>query len=169
LASSQRGRLTPLSCTGRVATTPPVPAGLAAFGGGTLCDVLLDRRTFLWVQHANWVWALLALCVGATLMLPARRFEPTEHATQWPDALDLGLFSASGTQIALGQDLPAIVALLMGVVTAVFGGVLRDIVINEISRAFRDRQPYVCAFVGGWMMVAAPSSRTPVASAPRTC
>jgi uncharacterized membrane protein YeiH len=115
------------------------------------------------------VWALLALCVGATLMLPARRFEPTEHATQWPDALDLGLFSASGTQIALGQDLPAIVALLMGVVTAVFGGVLRDIVINEISRAFRDRQPYVCAFVGGWMMVAAPSSRTPVASAPRTC
>jgi len=43
--------------------------------------------------------------------------------------------------------------MLMGVVTAAFGGVLRDIVVNEIPRAFKDRQPYaVCAFVGGWVV-----------------
>jgi uncharacterized membrane protein YeiH len=150
--------------------TPPVPAGLAAFGGGTLRDVLLDRRPFFWVEHANWVWALLALCVGAMLMLRARRFEPTERAMQWPVELGLGLFSASGTQFALGQELPAIVAVLIVMVDAVFGGVLRDSVANEIPRAFRDRQPYaVCAFVGGQVAVAAHSSRTPVASAPRTC
>jgi uncharacterized membrane protein YeiH len=90
------------------------------------------------------------------LVLRARHFEPTERAMQWPDALGLGLFSASGTQIALDQGLPAIVAVLMGVVTAAFGGVLRDIVVNEIPRAFRDRQPYaVCAFAGGWVVVAA--------------
>ena len=75
---------------------------------------------------------------------------------QWPDALGLGLFSAGGTQLALAQGLPAIVAVLMGVVTAVFGGVLRDIVLNEIPTAFRDHRPYaVCAFVGGWVLVAA--------------
>ncbi len=38
-----------------------VVAGLAAFGGGTLRDILLDRRPFFWVQHATWLWVLLAL------------------------------------------------------------------------------------------------------------
>lgn len=130
--------------------------GLAAFGGGTLRDVLLDRRPFFWVEHAHWLWALLGLCVGAMLFLRRRHFAITERAMQWPDALGLGLFSAGGTQLALAQGLPAIVAVLMGVVTAVFGGVLRDIVLNEIPTAFRDHRPYaVCAFVGGWVLVAA--------------
>jgi uncharacterized membrane protein YeiH len=133
-----------------------VVAGLAAFGGGTLRDVLLDRRPFFWVAHAEWLWALLALCVGAMLFLRARHFAPTETAMQWPDALGLGLFSASGTQLALGQDLPAIVAVLMGVITATFGGVLRDIVCNEIPTALRDHRPYaVCAFAGAWVLVGA--------------
>ena len=131
-------------------------AGLTAFGGGTLRDVLLDRRPFFWVEHATWLWALLALCIAAMIFLRARHFAPTARAMQWPDALGLGLFSASGTQIALAQGLPAIVAVLMGVVTAVFGGVLRDIVCNEIPSAFRDHRPYaVCAFAGGWVVVAA--------------
>jgi uncharacterized membrane protein YeiH len=133
-----------------------VVSGLTAFGGGTLRDVLLDRRPFFWVEHAHWLWALLALCIVAMFVLHARHFEPTERAMQWPDALGLGLFSASGTQLALAQDMPAIVAVLMGVVTAVFGGVLRDIVVNDIPRAFRDRQPYaVCAFAAGWVVVGA--------------
>jgi uncharacterized membrane protein YeiH len=133
-----------------------VVAGLAAFGGGTLRDVLLDRRPFFWVEHALWLWALLGLCIAAMGWLRLRHFAPTERAMQWPDALGLGLFSASGTQIALAQGLPAIVAVLMGVVTAVFGGVLRDIVCNEIPSAFRDHRPYaVCAFAGGWVLVGA--------------
>jgi uncharacterized membrane protein YeiH len=37
-------------------------SGLAAFGGGTLRDVLLDQRPFFWVRHADWLWGLLALC-----------------------------------------------------------------------------------------------------------
>jgi uncharacterized membrane protein YeiH len=132
-----------------------VVAGLAAFGGGTLRDVLLDRRPFFWVAHSGWwLWGLLALCIGAMAFLRARHFAPTRRAMQWPDALGLGLFSASGTQIAFAQDLPAVVAVLMGVVTGTFGGVLRDIVCNEIPTAFRDHQPYaVCAFAGGWVFV----------------
>ena len=133
-----------------------VVAGLTAFGGGTLRDVLLDRRPFFWVQHANWLWALLALCAAAMLFMRGRHIAPTERAMQWPDALGLGLFAASGTQIALGLQMPAIVAVLMGMVTAVFGGVLRDVVCNEIPRAFSDHRPYaVCAFAGGWVLVGA--------------
>lgn len=134
-----------------------VVAGLAAFGGGTLRDILLDRRPFFWMQHAAWIWALLGLCCFAMLLLRARHFEVTERAMLWPDAIGLGLFSASGAQIALGMDMPAIVAVVMGVITAVFGGVLRDIVCNEIPTAFRDHRPYaICAFAGTWVLVVAP-------------
>jgi uncharacterized membrane protein YeiH len=133
-----------------------IVAGLAAFGGGTLRDVLLYRRPFFWVEHAGWLWGLLALCVAAMVFMRARHFAPTERAMLWPDALGLGLFSASGTQLALDQGLPAIAAVLMGVVTATFGGVLRDIVCNEIPTAFRDHRPYaVCAFAGAWVLVLA--------------
>ena len=130
-------------------------AGLAAFGGGTLRDVLLDRRPFFWVEHAIWLWPLLFVCIAAMMFMRARHLEPTERAMQWPDALGLGLFSAGGTQLALVHEQPAIVAVLMGVVTATFGGVLRDIVCNEIPTAFRDHRPYaVCAFAGGRRIVA---------------
>jgi uncharacterized membrane protein YeiH len=134
-----------------------VVAGLAAFGGGTMRDILLDRRPFFWMEHASWLWALLALCILAMLFLRARHFEVTERAMLWPDAIGLGLFSASGAQIALDMQMPAIVAVMMGVVTAVFGGVLRDIVCNEIPSAFRDHRPYaICAFIGTWILVIAP-------------
>ena len=49
-----------------------VVAGLAAFGGGTLRDILLDRRPFFWVEHAAWLWALFALCLAAMLFMRAR-------------------------------------------------------------------------------------------------
>lgn len=139
-----------------------VVAGLAAFGGGTVRDVLLDRRPLFWVEHAGWLWGLLALCIGALLFMRARHLEPTERAMHWPDAIGLGLFSAHGTQIALDSGMPAIVAVLLGMVTAVFGGVLRDVVCNEIPRAFNDHRPYaICAFIGGWVLVAAQALALP--------
>lgn len=131
-----------------------VVAGLAAFGGGTVRDILLDRRPLFWVQHASWVWVLMAVCVAAMLFMRTQHLEPTERAMQWPDALGLGLFTASGTQIALQAGMPAVVAVILGMVTAVFGGVLRDVVCNDIPRAFSDHRPYaVCSFAGGWVMV----------------
>jgi len=139
-----------------------VVGGLAAFGGGTLRDVLLDRRPFFWVEHAGWVWGLIVLCIAAMTFMRAQHQEPTERAMQWPDALGLGLFAANGTQIALEASMPGIVAVLMGMVTAVFGGVLRDIVCNEIPKAFRDHRPYaVCAFIGGWIVVLCQAAQAP--------
>lgn len=139
-----------------------VVGGLAAFGGGTVRDVILDRRPLFWVQHAGWLWALLGLCIAAMIFMRARHLEPTERAMQWPDAIGLGLFTASGTQIALDGGMPTIVAVLLGMVTAVFGGVLRDVVCNEIPRAFNDHRPYaICSFAGGWVLVAAQSVAMP--------
>jgi uncharacterized membrane protein YeiH len=127
---------------------------LAAFGGGTLRDLLLDQRPFFWVRHVDMLWGVLALCILAMLFLRHKHFEPTERAIQWPDALGLGLFTAVGVHQALDTQLPALVAVLMGVITGVFGGVLRDIVCNEIPSAFSDHRPYaVCAFAGGRVYV----------------
>ena len=140
-----------------------VVAGLAAFGGGTVRDLILDRRPLFWVEHAGWLWALLVLCVAAMVFMRARHLEPTERAMQWPDAIGLGLFTASGTQIALDSGMSSIVAVLLGMITAVFGGVLRDLVCNEIPRAFHDHRPYaVCSFAGAWVLVAAQSMALPV-------
>jgi uncharacterized membrane protein YeiH len=131
-----------------------VVAGLAAFGGGTLRDVLLDRRPFFWVQNTELLWLVFLLAVVSMMFMRARHFEPTERAMQWPDALGMGLFCASGTQLALNMEMPALVAVLMGMITAVFGGVLRDVVCNDIPRAFSDHRPYaLCAFLGGWVLV----------------
>jgi len=129
-------------------------SGLAAFGGGTLRDVLLDRRPFFWIENSIWVWFLIAVCIVALLFMRARHLEPTQRAMQWPDAIGLGFFAAGGTQLALTAQVPAIIAVIMGVVTAIFGGVLRDIVVNEIPKAFSDHIPYsVIAFTGGWIVV----------------
>ena len=85
-----------------------VVAGLAAFGGGTLRDVLLDRRPLFWIEHPGWLWGVLALGIAAMLLMRARHLAPTERAMQWPDAIGLALFNASGLQIALAAGLPAL-------------------------------------------------------------
>ena len=129
-----------------------VVAFLAAFGGGTLRDLLLDERPFFWVRHVELLWGVLVLSVLAMLFLRTRHFQVTERAMQWPDALGLGLFAATGAHQALLLEMPALVAVLMGIVTGVAGGVLRDVVCNQIPSAFSDHRPYaVCAFVGGWV------------------
>lgn len=131
-----------------------VVTGAAAFGGGTLRDVLLDRRPFFWVEHSGWLWLILLMCLLAMGFMRHKHIQLTARAIQFPDALGLGLFTALGTQIALDMQLPTIICVVMGVMTAVFGGVLRDIFCNEIPKAFNDHQPYaVIAFIGSLFVV----------------
>ena len=139
---------------------------LCAFGGGTLRDLLLDQRPFFWVRHVEVLWGVFALCLLTMLFLRPRHFVLTEKAIQWPDALGLGLFTAIGVHQSLLLGLPGIVAVMMGVISAVFGGVLRDIVCNEIPSAFSDHQPYaVCGFAGGWVLVGAQAIGAPASMA----
>ena len=129
-------------------------SGLTAFGGGTLRDILLDRRPFFWIENSALVWVLIGICLIALVFMRTRHLEPTQQAMQWPDAVGLGAFTAGGTQLALDGQVPAIIAVIMGVLTAIFGGVLRDIVVNEIPKAFSDHIPYsVIAFTGAWVVV----------------
>jgi uncharacterized membrane protein YeiH len=127
---------------------------VTAFGGGTLRDVLLDRRPFFWVEQEFWVWALIGLAVALPFFFRARHMELTERAILIPDAIGLGIFTAGGTHLALELGSSPLVSVLMGVITAVVGGVFRDVLVNEVPRAFHDHQPYaVIAFAGGWVVV----------------
>jgi uncharacterized membrane protein YeiH len=131
-----------------------VMSGLSAFGGGTLRDILLDRRPFFWVENPHWLWAMILMSLLAMMFMRDHHLKLTEKAILIPDAVGLGLYAALGAQIAFSQGLPAIVAALMGMTSAVFGGVLRDICCNEIPKVFKDHQPYaVIAFLGGWFMM----------------
>ncbi len=131
-----------------------VAACLAAFGGGTLRDILLDRRPFFWVANSELLVLVLIAAVVALSFMRGRHFEPTERFIRIPDAVGLGLFAASGTQLALAAGMPYLVAVILGVITAVFGGVLRDIFCNDLPKVFSDHQPYaICAFLAGWIVV----------------
>lgn len=135
-----------------------VLAFVTAFGGGTLRDVLLDRRPLFWVQHHEWALVVFVLC----LVLPwLTRWRPADlrRAVQWPDALGLGLFAASGTAIAVDAGMPLFIASLMGVITATFGGVIRDMIVNEVPSIFRRTELYAtCAFAGAWTFLLAEAS-----------
>jgi uncharacterized membrane protein YeiH len=129
-------------------------AFVAAFGGGTLRDVLIDRRPLFWIEHHEWVVAVFAL----SLVLPwlARdRVRPwVERLVPWPDALGLGLFAATGTALSVDAGLPPFVAVMMGVITATFGGVIVDVLCNEVPRIFRRTElNATCAFACGWTVL----------------
>jgi len=124
-------------------------AFITAFGGGTLRDVLLDRRPFFWVQHQHYVVLILVLTLIATplLRLAQRVVPPTMFVVA--DAIGLGFFSIAGTSVAHELGSPPIVAVMMGVVTGVFGGVLRDVILNEVPMVLRDGRPYALAALAG--------------------
>ncbi len=124
-------------------------AFVSAFGGGTLRDVLLDRRPLFWVEHLEYVWLVAAMTLAAPLLLRAVRHQLVDNVTEVADAFGLGLFAISGASLAMVAGMPALVSVLLGAVTAVSGGVLRDVLCNEIPRVFHDHRPYtLCAFVG---------------------
>lgn len=129
-------------------------AFVTAFGGGTVRDLLLDRRPFFWVEHHYYVIAIFFLSIVAVpLMRVAHRIVPNT-AFVVADAIGLGFFAVSGVAFALEAGLPAFIATMMGVITGVFGGILRDVILNEVPLVLRDGRPYaLAALVGGWFYV----------------
>jgi len=126
-----------------------VVAFVTAFGGGTLRDVLLDRRPFYWVEHEVYVLILFALTAVAPMVLRLLH----KHFLFWffilADAVGLGIFSVAGTVMALAAGLPVFSSTMLGVVTGVFGGVLRDVILNEVPMVLRDGRPYATAAFAG--------------------
>lgn len=137
-------------------------AFITAFGGGTVRDVLLDRRPFFWVEHQGYVWLIFVLTLVAAPWLHKHRDIVTERAMLIPDALCLGLFSVTGVSLAHQMGMPMFVSVMMGVVTGVLGGVMRDVICNEVPNVFHDHRPYaLCAFVGAWLYLGMDALQAP--------
>lgn len=122
-----------------------VLALMPAVGGGTLRDVILDRHPVFWIEDVNYVGAAIV----AALIVFLNVFEPGERRRilLWTDALGLALFAALGTEISLEMNTGPVVAVMLGVATAVTGGMIRDIICNEIPLVLSREIYATAAFV----------------------
>jgi len=126
-----------------------VIAAITAVGGGTLRDLLLNRHPIFWISDPTYLYAI----AGAALftLCYVRVKSPPENALLWADAMGLALFTISGTRIGETAGLSPIILVLMGTMTGVAGGVMRDILCVEIPLILR-RDLYATAAIAGSSM-----------------
>lgn len=120
-------------------------ATVTGIGGGTLRDLLLDRPV-AWVQQPVYVWLCVAVASLLFFIAPAidRRFK----VLLWADAAGLSVFAVLGAAIARDMGAGFTIAAVMGVMTATFGGLIRDVLCNEIPLILR-REIYATAAAAG--------------------
>lgn len=111
-----------------------VIAVVTAIGGGTLRDLLLDRHPIFWIADTTHLWVVLAAAAATLLYVQRRR--PPNGSLLVADALGLALFTISGAQVAESQGLPGLIVVTMGAITGAAGGVLRDVLCNEVPLLF---------------------------------
>ena len=129
---------------------------VTAFGGGTIRDILLGNHPLYWIAHWELLFPIMLLVPGELILLRLNRDLSSGRVLVVIDALGLGLFTASGVGIALSMNTPALPAAIIGVVTATFGGVVRDILCNQKPQLFLPSEPLyaTCAFLGAWIYIA---------------
>lgn len=120
-------------------------ATVTGIGGGTLRDLLLNRPVF-WIAQPEYVYVCFA--VATFLFFTAPYIQRRYPVLLWADAAGLSLFTISGTAVALDAGALWSVSIVMGVMTATFGGLLRDVICNEIPLILR-REIYATAAVIG--------------------
>lgn len=126
-------------------------AGVAtSLGGGTVRDLLLGRKVF-WMADETYLWvtvitAMLTFFITRIRHLPEKLF-------LIPDAIGLSLFAIVGTQVALDWNMPWLTASLLGVLTAVLGGLLRDVMINEVPLVFSSELYATAAWFGSITLI----------------
>lgn len=124
-----------------------VIALVTAIGGGTLRDVLLNRHPIFWIEETENL-LVIGLAAFATLIY-ARYRRPPEGALLIADAIGLAVFTISGTQLALDAGVGGATAAIMGVITGVAGGMLRDVLSAEIPLVLRRGHLYATAAIVG--------------------
>jgi uncharacterized membrane protein YeiH len=124
-----------------------VVAIVTAIGGGTLRDLLLDRHPTFWIADPTYL--LVALGAIALTLVYVRFWLAPRRALLIADALGLAFFTISGVQITVQAGHPALIALLMGTITGVAGGMLRDILTGEIPLILRPGRLYATAAIAG--------------------
>lgn len=124
-----------------------VIAIVTAIGGGTLRDVLLDRHPIFWIVDPTYLLVILA-ATGVTLGYVHLRI-PAPRALPVADALGLAFFTIGGVQIAQQAGLRGLLAVLMGVITGVAGGLIRDVLCAEIPLILRRGRRYATSAIVG--------------------
>ncbi|MDR2678017.1 MAG: trimeric intracellular cation channel family protein [Zoogloeaceae bacterium] len=128
-----------------------IMAGIAAsLGGGTVRDLLLDRPVF-WISDQLYLIVTIASAV-LTFFIARRRHLPGKLFLL-PDAIGLALFTVVGTHIGLLFHCPWLIASLMGVITGVFGGLLRDVLTNEVPLVFTSELYATASWLGALVLI----------------
>ncbi|MBW6416548.1 trimeric intracellular cation channel family protein [Celeribacter sp. PS-C1] len=122
-------------------------ACLTAVGGGTLRDLLLNREAVFWVADPTYI--VIACLVAAVVFFTAHLFESRQKALLWADAIALSVAVAAGAGVALNLGQPPVIVALMGVATGCFGGMMRDVVCNEVPLILKHGELYASAALAG--------------------
>jgi len=141
-----------------------VVATITAIGGGTLRDVLLDRNPIFWIADTAYLVVIIGAALLTILYLRLRREPGTTLLVA--DALGLGLFAISGARLAENEGLGPLIVVLMGTMTGVTGGVLRDVITARVPLILRQDIYATAAILGivGYLgLQAAGLGRTPAA------
>jgi len=112
-----------------------VLALVTAFGGGTIRDVAIGDHPVFWAKDAHYVYTAAGAAI-VTFFL-ARTHEIPLRSLQVADAFALALFTIVGLVKAYSFHVPPAIAVMLGVTTGVAGGILRDLLLNEIPLVFR--------------------------------
>ena len=121
-------------------------ACLTAVGGGTVRDVILDRGVF-WVSEPSFV--LVASGAALFVFFTAHVIESRLKAIFWLDAVALAVAVPAGVAAALNVGVDWPIVLIMGIATGCFGGLMRDVVCNEVPLVLKQGELYVtCALAG---------------------
>ena len=125
-------------------------ACLTGIGGGTLRDLVLGRDPVFWIASPHY---LGVACAAAVLVFfTAHRLESRHRAILWLDAVALSVAMAAGVTIARETGVSWPIVLVTGVATGTFGGMMRDVVANEIPMVLRQGELYVSACLAGALL-----------------
>lgn len=124
-----------------------VIAVITALGGGTLRDLILDNHPVSWIRDDTYI--VIASLAALGTMAWVRFTQPiNEKGLLIADAFGLAVFTVIGTELALQHNVPLSTAVIMGVMTGVAGGVMRDVICNEIPLIFQ-KEIYATACIAG--------------------
>ncbi|RAP33270.1 hypothetical protein DID75_02635 [Candidatus Marinamargulisbacteria bacterium SCGC AG-410-N11] len=124
-----------------------IVACVTAFGGGTIRDVILDIQPVYWISHSEYPTTLL---ITVFIICLFKKFSIKEKWLFLPDALGLSLFTVTTAQMAYEANLPIIVVAILSTIVASFGGVIRDVLCQQIPIIFQRNTPIYAslAFLG---------------------
>lgn len=125
-----------------------VLATVTAIGGGTIRDVVIGATPVFWVVKPIYLWVILATSIF-TIIFIRRPHRIPHRFLLVSDALGLGLFAVLGCVKALSFGVPTGVAIMMGAITGVAGGMIRDILCNEIPLVLQKEIYATAAILGG--------------------